>query len=59
VKAKDDETVVFSIAFWPSKTVRDEAWKKIMEDQRMQDKENPIPFDGKRLIYGGFETILE
>ena len=59
VKAKDDETVVFSIAFWPSKAVRDEAWKKIMEDPRMQSDENPMPFDGKRLIYGGFETILE
>ncbi|GMM67688.1 hypothetical protein MTsDn1_09820 [Alteromonas sp. MTD1] len=30
-----------------------------MEDPRMQSDENPMPFDGKRLIYGGFETILE
>ena len=59
VQAKENETVVFSIAFWPSKEVRDEAWKKVMEDPRMQGDENPMPFDGKRLIYGGFETLLE
>ncbi len=59
VQAKEDETVVFSIAFWPSKAIRDEAWSKIMEDPRMQDEENAMPFDGKRLIYGGFEPILE
>lgn len=59
VQAKENETVVFSIAFWPSKGVRDEAWKKVMEDPRMQGDENPMPFDGKRLIYGGFETLLE
>ena len=59
VQAKEGETVVFSIAFWPSKAVRDEAWKKVMEDPRMQNDENPMPFDGKRLIYGGFEILLE
>ena len=59
VKAKENETVVFSIAFWPSKEVRDTAWKKVMEDPRMQENENPMPFDGKRLIYGGFAPILE
>jgi uncharacterized protein YbaA (DUF1428 family) len=59
VKANADETVVFSIAFWPSKEVRDEAWRKVMEDPRMQPEENPMPFDGKRLIYGGFVPILE
>ena len=59
VKAKEDETIVFSIAFWPNKTVRDEGWKRVMEDPRMQGDGNPMPFDGKRLIYGGFEAILE
>ena len=59
VKAKENETVVFSIAFWPSKSVRDEAWQKIMEDPRMNSDENPMPFDGKRLIYGGFKPFLE
>ncbi|MEC9169366.1 MAG: DUF1428 family protein, partial [Pseudomonadota bacterium] len=51
--------VVFSIAFWPSKEVRDTAWKKVMEDPRMQENENPMPFEGKRLIYGGFVPMLE
>ncbi|WP_394221548.1 DUF1428 domain-containing protein [Alteromonas gracilis] len=59
VKAEKNETVVFSIAFWPSKEVRDTAWQKVMEDPRMQESENPMPFDGKRLIYGGFAPILE
>ncbi|HAI73431.1 MAG TPA: DUF1428 domain-containing protein [Alteromonas australica] len=58
VKAKEDETVVFSIAIWPSKEVRDSGWQKIMDDPRMQEGENPMPFDGKRLIYGGFEPLL-
>lgn len=59
VKASADETVVFSIAFWPSKEVRDEAWRNVMEDPRMHPDENPMPFDGKRLIYGGFVPLLE
>ncbi|MCG7965233.1 MAG: DUF1428 domain-containing protein [Candidatus Thiodiazotropha taylori] len=59
VKCKADETVVFSWVIWPSKNVRDEAWQKTMEDPRMQEDQNPMPFDGKRLIYGGFNIILE
>jgi uncharacterized protein YbaA (DUF1428 family) len=57
VKKEADETVVFSWVRWPSKAVRDEGWKKIMEDPRMKD--GKMPFDGKRIIYGGFETVLE
>ena len=59
VQRKDDETVVFSWITWPSKQVRDEAWKKVMADPRMTAESNAMPFDGKRLIYGGFQTILE
>src|SRR3981081_3087849 len=59
VQRKDDETVVFSWITWPSREKRDEAWKVITNDPRMQPGANPMPFDGKRLIYGGFETILE
>ena len=59
VKRKDDETVVFSWITWPSRKVRDDAWKKVMEDQRLKPETNPMPFDGKRLIYGGFETLFE
>lgn len=59
VKREADETVVFSWVTWPSRQVRDEAWKKVMADPRLQPDANPMPFDGKRLIYGGFEVIVE
>ena len=59
VKCGEDETVVFSSVVWPSKEVRDAGWEAIMEDPRMDPAQNPMPFDGKRLIYGGFEVILE
>ncbi|MCI2285759.1 DUF1428 domain-containing protein [Colwellia sp. MSW7] len=59
VQCNKDETVVFSSVVWPSKEVRDAGWQAIMEDPRMQPDQNPMPFDGKRLIYGGFEVILE
>jgi uncharacterized protein YbaA (DUF1428 family) len=59
VKREADETIVFSWITWPSRQVRDEAWKKVMADSRLQPDSNPMPFDGKRLIYGGFEVIVE
>jgi uncharacterized protein YbaA (DUF1428 family) len=59
VKKKEDETVVFSWIVWPSRKVRDEGMKKIMADPRMQPEANPMPFDGKRMIYGGFEVLVE
>jgi uncharacterized protein YbaA (DUF1428 family) len=59
VKATADETVVYSWVEWPSKQARDEGWKKIMADQRMQSGQDPRPFDGKRMIYGGFAPILD
>ena len=58
-KAKDDETVVFSWVEWPDKVTRDKAMPKMMEDPRTQPDQNPMPFDGKRLIYGGFEVLVE
>jgi len=58
VKAKKNETVVFSWIEWPSKEVCDAAMSNMMNDPRFDPKKNPMPFDGKRLIYGGFETIL-
>jgi uncharacterized protein YbaA (DUF1428 family) len=59
VKRKDDETVVFSWILWPSRKVRDEGMKRVMADPRLQPDKNPMPFDGKRLIYGGFEMIVD
>jgi len=59
VQKKDDETVVFSWIVWPSKQARDEGMKKVMADPRIQPDVNPMPFDGKRLIFGGFEVLVE
>jgi uncharacterized protein YbaA (DUF1428 family) len=59
VDAKDDETIVFSWIEWLSKKARDEAWPKLMADPRMQPNKDNMPFDGKRMIYGGFATILD
>lgn len=60
VKREADETVVFAWVVWPSRSARDEAWKRVMADPRMLDpKRDPLPFDAQRLIYGGFETIVE
>ena len=57
VDAKPGETVVFSWIEWPSKEVRDAANKKMMEDPGMKDMD--MPFDGKRMIFGGFTPIFD
>lgn len=59
VKRKEDETVVFSWILWPSRDVRNTAMEKVMADPRLHPDANPMPFDGKRLIYGGFEVMLD
>jgi uncharacterized protein YbaA (DUF1428 family) len=59
VKKKDDETVVFSWIVWPSRQARDEGVAKVMADPRAKSDSNPMPFDGKRLIHGGFELLFE
>lgn len=59
VKCKPDETVVFSWIVWPSKTAREQGMAKIMADPRMKPDRLPMPFDGKRLIFGGFEKIID
>jgi uncharacterized protein YbaA (DUF1428 family) len=59
VKCQQDETVVFSWISWPSREARDSGMKKAMEDPRMKFDQNIMPFDGKRMIFGGFETIVE
>src|SRR5690554_6651696 len=59
VKCAENETVVFSTVIWPSKEARNAGWEAIMADPRMQPDQAPMPFDGKRLIYGGFEKLLE
>jgi uncharacterized protein YbaA (DUF1428 family) len=57
VKAKDDEVVVFSWVEYPSKEVRDAANAKMMADERMKNAD--MPFDGKRMIFGGFAPLLD
>ncbi|MEM7206408.1 MAG: DUF1428 domain-containing protein [Pseudomonadota bacterium] len=59
VKCKADETVVFSWIVWPSREARDAGMEGVMNDPRMSEEENPMPFDGTRLIYGGFQMILK
>ncbi len=58
VKAGPDETVALSWIVWPDKATRDKGFAAIMADPRMSDEANPMPFDGKRMIYGGFVPIL-
>ncbi|MFD0738504.1 DUF1428 domain-containing protein [Lysobacter koreensis] len=59
VKATDDENVVFSFVEWPDKATRDAGWKKMMEDPRMQPDKDNMPFDGKRMFWGGFKPLLD
>jgi uncharacterized protein YbaA (DUF1428 family) len=59
VKSEPDETVVLSWITWASKAARDAGWQKIMADPRMQAETMTPPFDGKRLIYGGFQVVLQ
>ena len=59
VQAKDDETVVFGFFEYPDKATRDAANKKIMTDPRMKAMGETMPFDGKRMIMGGFDCIVD
>ncbi len=58
VLAKEDEVVVFSWIVYPSKEIRDACNKKVMEDPRLKGMDKDMPFDGKRMIYGGFAPFL-
>jgi uncharacterized protein YbaA (DUF1428 family) len=63
VQAKPDETVVFSWIEWPDKATRDRAMSQIetrmKTDARFDPAKNPMPFDGKRMIVGGFASVVE
>ncbi len=58
VKATGEEKVVYSWVEWPSRQARDEGWKKMMADESMKP-EGEMPFDGQRMIWGGFAPILD
>ena len=63
VKAEADEDVIFSWIEWPDKETRDKAYAVMMDpntnDPRMDPEKNPMPFDGKRMIWGGFNPIVD
>ncbi|KGB52572.1 hypothetical protein FG91_03316 [Sphingopyxis sp. LC81] len=56
---KDGETVVYSWVEWPSKEARTQGWEKMMADERMKASSENTPFDGQRMVYGGFVPIVE
>lgn len=58
VKAEDGENVVFSWVEWPDKATRDAGWAKVMADPEMQPPAE-MPFDGKRMFWGGFKPVVE
>ncbi|PNU04963.1 DUF1428 domain-containing protein [Novosphingobium guangzhouense] len=62
VACKDDEAVVFSWIEWPDKETREKGMAAVMDgmntDPRMDPEKNPMPFDGMRMIYGGFQPIV-
>jgi uncharacterized protein YbaA (DUF1428 family) len=63
VKAEAGEDVLFSWIEWPDKATRDAAYAKMMspdfKDPRMDPELNPMPFDGKRMIFGGFSPVVQ
>ena len=59
VQATSDEVVAFSWIEWPDKATRDAAMQKIMQDPMADPKNNPMPFDGKRMIFGGFTPVVD
>jgi uncharacterized protein YbaA (DUF1428 family) len=63
VKATADEDIVFSWVEWPDKETRDKAYGIMMapdfKDPRLDPETNPMPYDGKRMIYGGFRPVVD
>ena len=59
VKAQDGEVILFSWFEWPDKATRDAGMQKMMDDPRFEAMTKDMPFDGKRLIYGGFQAVVD
>ncbi len=59
VKVEPGESVVFSWVEWPSRAARDAGHRKTVEDPRLKAYGDAMPFDGKRMIFGGFVPILD
>jgi uncharacterized protein YbaA (DUF1428 family) len=58
VLARDDEVVIFAWATYPDRAARDATMAKVMADPRLDMKPEDMPFDGKRMIFGGFESFV-
>jgi len=58
VQARDEEIVIFSWIVYPDRATRDAANKKIMADERLKKIMGQAPFDGKRMVFGGFKPFL-
>ncbi|MEM5473329.1 DUF1428 domain-containing protein [Hoeflea sp. AS60] len=59
VQAKEGEIVIFSWVWWPDKATYKSGMEKVMQDKRMDYDPATLPFDMKRMIYGGFDVILD
>ncbi len=59
VQLQPNETVVFSWVAWPDRATRNAGMKRVMADPRLHPDVNPMPFDGRRMIFGGFEVLVE
>ncbi|RWL93909.1 MAG: DUF1428 family protein [Mesorhizobium sp.] len=59
VQAKDDEVVIFAWVVYESRQSRDAVMAKVMADQRLKMDWSTMPFDGKRMIFGGFQPFIE
>lgn len=59
VQAKDDETVIFAWIVYESRQSRDAVMAKVMADERLKMDWSTMPFDGKRMIFGGFQPFIE
>ena len=59
VKREPNETVAFGWVTWASRAARDEAWAKMQSDPRFDPSTNVMPFDGKRMIFGGFQIVSQ
>ena len=59
VQCQSDETVVFSWVRWPSKAACEDGMKKVMTEHQAEFSADSMPFEGKRMIFGGFEVISE
>jgi uncharacterized protein YbaA (DUF1428 family) len=59
VQATAEETVVMSWMEWPDRATCDAAWAKLMEDPDMAALGHDMPFDGKRMFWGGFEPMFD